>query len=155
LSVRAVVAPEAGVTLVADLRREGRPADALVAEGEEALARYLRGELGLAALEPETTRPAPRPGAADAGIQLAPEEGAAAAEARTSAEVRDLLKTLPPEAVSAPIVARDAVISVSTGDWTLVTGEERNAAVITGGVTVESDEVRTGRSLQITGQRAV
>jgi len=157
LSVRAIIIPDTGVKLVADARREGRPADALVTEGEAVLSRTLRPPAPPAPAESRAAIAgrAPRVSAADAGITLAPPDGAAAAEARTSAEIRDLLNTLPSESAAAPIFAQAGVISISTGNWTLVTGAEENAALVTGGVTVEYDDLRAGKSLQITGERAV
>jgi len=154
LSVRGVIIPESGIKLVSDLpTRQGRSDDPLVVAGEDALARLLRPPPEPPARS-ERPSAAPRPGSAEAAITLAPPGGAAEADAQTAAQIQDLLSTLPSESASAPIFA-EGVISIAVGQASLVSGGDENAGVITGGVTVEYDDLRAGKSLQITAERAV
>lgn len=54
-----------------------------------------------------------------------------------------------------PIFAKDGILVIAPGDVTLVRGEEDNAIIASGGVTVQYTEVATGRLLQLSAQRAV
>jgi len=63
--------------------------------------------------------------------------------------------TLARTAQPRPIFPRDGVIRFFGPDRTLVTGEQENALVITGGVVAEYADVSTGRTLHISGDSVV
>ncbi|MCC5787604.1 MAG: hypothetical protein JJU33_12995 [Phycisphaerales bacterium] len=157
LPVEGVVAPARSIQLAADRLDEGRPTDrslaVFVRDGERELADHLRRTLGLPALrgvvrrDPEVPGTTIRPGVDrpfDPESEVVPPD-----------RVTGVLEALPPETVREPIFADNAVISFSAGDITIVTGEEENAVILSGGVAVFSQEQAGGKTLQIAAERAV
>lgn len=132
LPVRAVIDLEGDLELQADAVNKGRPAVALVGEGEAALARSLRE-------------------------WLSPEDEAEAAAASGQAEPPPpgVLQGLPPAEVYEPIFAKSGIITISPGDVTLVSGEQETSLIVTGGVTVHYSDLGRNRDLRLTAQRAV
>lgn len=136
----------------------GRPGgDLLVQEGEGRLARFLRELTGAADEAPPTVQTRELQGrgspiAPGTSQPYEPGTGEAALDAVANVE-----ETLPPAERLAPIFAEEGVLTIAPGAVTLVTGAtgEENAVVATGGVVVEYQDRRRGRSLQLTGERAV
>ena len=60
-----------------------------------------------------------------------------------------------PRAPGDPIFAKDGILVIAPGDVTLVRGENDNAIIASGGVTVQYSERGTGKLLQLSAQRAV
>lgn len=54
-----------------------------------------------------------------------------------------------------PIFARDGIVSFGAGDITVTSGEHENTIVASNGVTVQYQDLRTGRFLQLTAERGV
>lgn len=141
------------------LFKSQRPKDPLVNEGERVLAKALRSMVTPTA--PQTPEVPARPGGVetlplDQGDADSPARDLTAAPTPTDAELRDALRTLAPVAdVPQPIFAKSGIISVSSGDVTLVSGAERNSVIVSGGVVVQYTDLAKGNSLQLTAERAV
>jgi len=147
------------VSLRADVLERGRPDDfalaSLVAAGEERLADYLASV--------EQAAPAP-PDELEAPPGLVPPTVARATPraSRTTDPIATASDDLPEVAQAEPIFAGDGVVSFFGPDRTLITGEEENALVITGGVVVQYSDPpdpenpdEEPRTLQISAQRLV
>jgi hypothetical protein len=134
-------APEAGgVQFRADLRREGRPTDGFVEEGERVLA---------SRLAPLARPPLPQP----AGM---PPVGPPAAAPRAAPAVVELQRELGPVAVTGPIFAAEGIFSVSAGGDVVVTeGESENTITLPGGATVQYWDRQRNSVLELSAQRAV
>lgn len=139
LPVRAMIVPLAPPSLKADVLVQGPPAGrgprqrddaALLAEGESALAAVLARMAG-----------SPPPPAPPAGPHSGP----------TPAE---LTRRIEPPAPG-PIFARQGIITVAPGSVTIVSGQDENAIIASDTVAVAYTDRATGRTLQITAQRAV
>ncbi|MFA6047106.1 MAG: hypothetical protein WC718_19145, partial [Phycisphaerales bacterium] len=62
---------------------------------------------------------------------------------------------IPARQAGDPIFAKEGILVIAPGDVTLVRGEEDNAIIASGGVTVQYTEIATGKLLQLSAQRAV
>lgn len=89
-----------------------------------------------------TPSPTPSPTQAPAGASSSVTGGAGPAQ------------TLAATAPLAPIFAREGIILVSGKDITMVSGTEENAVIVAGGVVMQYTDRQTGRTLQMTAQRA-
>jgi hypothetical protein len=139
LPIRAVIDVEGGVSLKADLVTPARPNDALILDGEAALAKSIRNWLS----PPEPVEPD-----TDAGAEASPASQAEPPPA-------GVIGSLAPAEVFEPIFARSGIISISPGDITLVSGEEENSVLVSGGVSVQYTDLARDRSLRLGAQRAV
>jgi len=158
LTVDGVIVPTEPVSLRADLTHVGRPSETLVAEGESALAEYL---YRVAYGEPERKPTSPgRPGEEVAGAPEAPGVERAPHLARPDLEPQEpseaeATPVLPPAEGPVPIFARSGVISLSAGTVKIQGGPEETVAMATGGAVVEYWDRASGRTLQISAERAV
>ena len=159
LRVQGVLKVDRPIKLTTDLRREGRPADPLLREAEAALTVYLTELVfGTSVPEPSSILPGVGPGVVRAKPRFGPglnrpfEPGAVAVG---SEELAGLSRDLPPSPVREPIFAKTGLISFSPGRVTVVTGADENAVMFTDGVVVQYWDRKTGRTLQITAERAV
>lgn len=160
LRVEAVLVADGPIGLHADLAKQGRPAppdDALVREGERALAAYLRRIVRGAPLEPE--------GAADVRWEarrrregaLWPGESRPFDAELAGAGPDDLEGGLDGETVEradAPIFARSGILSFAAGSISVVADGEENVAQLTGGVVVEYWDRERARTLHVSAERA-
>jgi len=163
LPVRGVVEIESGIELRADSLSPTRPLDPFLEEAEQSLAKSLRAQV-----QPGTT-PEPagpgdplRPGSAEVvpadeiGAENAVRESASRAVGTTQQEIRDLMESLPLADAAAPIFAKSGLLTIAPGDWTLISGEQENAAEISGGLVVQYEDLaRPEKSLQLTSERGV
>lgn len=149
LPVEAIVRLTGPITLRTDTNRSERAENAVVYDGERTLASYLRrllrGDAG------------PSEAAFRAGRALAPAEPVfeTGDGDLTAGEIEEALERLPPTDRGAPIFASDGIVTLSVGDLTLVTGENENAVLATGGVVVQYAEPDSSRVLQLDADRAV
>ncbi len=163
LPVRGIIVVEGGVGLAADLVTQGRPAGsgnqpardvALLDTAEASLRRSLQREL---AVGQPTGTPAPgdplATGRPPTGIDTQPVP-ALDPSRRPPPSAAELTRRLA-AAPGAPIFAKEGVITLAPGEVTFVSGEQENAIIASGGVTLQYVEVGAGRSLQIQAQRAV
>jgi len=60
----------------------------------------------------------------------------------------------PSPAIGVPIFAREGVLTLAPGNVTLVSGEDENAVLASGGVSLQYTEAASGRTLQMTARRA-
>lgn len=163
LPVRAVVATEKRISLRADLLESSPPAraeTALLFEAERAFARTLRRLVpGYIEETPPPISRGPRlPGRLRPGDPIEPDIArpfAASRSAESVAEAEQLLDPVRIPAADEPIFARSGIVSLSAGEITFVTGEKENSVIAKGGVSLMYQDVRTGRALQLTAQRAV
>ena len=154
LSVQAVIAPVSPLRIHADVLESYRPEDALVFEGERTLGMHLRrvvrgteGAIG----EEEAIGWVDQPGRADTGR---PFETAANAPGRLDPEA--LARSLPAVEGGTPIFAQEGILSLSTGDISIIGGEEETVAIIEGGergVIVQYQG--PDRTLELRAQRVV
>jgi hypothetical protein len=163
LKLQGRIAVDGAPRMALDVRRPGRPTDPLLREAEGELAAYL-AELafGPGALGPlEVRRPTqPGGGRTDAtfgpGDQRPYEPGVAPAGAE---EFDRVAAALPPAVRSEPIFAQQGLLSFSpTGgaaSISVVPGPEETAVIIEDGVAVQYWDRASGRTLQITAERAV
>lgn len=144
LAVRAVVSLVRPIELRADVVERGRARGGFVEAGERELAATLREQLGFAPISrPPITEPrAPQPPLRQPEPEPVP--------------------PLPPDLDAAldqqpqrPIFADDSVLTIAGGDITIARGDEENAVLITGGVTLLSQEVSGTGGLQLRARRAV
>ena len=144
LAVRAVVALVRPIELRADVVEQGRARSGFVEAGERELAATLREQLGLYPIsrppvtEPRDMRPQLREPEPDPTPPL-PQDLDASLEQQSQR----------------PIFADDSVLTIAGGDITIARGEEENAVLITGGVTLLSQEVTGTGGLQLRARRAV
>lgn len=160
LPVRGVVEIDSAIELIADSLSPARPMDPLLADAEHSLAQSLRGQIRPApapAAGSDDAVPPIRPGSAEAApFDHATRQAASRTLGTTEQEIRDLMETLPPAEASAPIFAKNGLLTISPGNWTLVSGPEENAAEVSGGVVVQyQDLARPEKSLQLTAERGV
>ncbi|MCB9844489.1 MAG: hypothetical protein H6811_00680 [Phycisphaeraceae bacterium] len=134
LPVRGVVRTSTAPTLRADLTTPGRAEDELVLEGERDLASSLRRQLGLPIVAPPVDS----------------EESE-----RIDEDLERMLGGLARGERREPIFAREGTISISYGALTAVKDDEDNAVLLARGVAVLYQDVRTGRSIQMSAQRGV
>ncbi len=130
LLVTAII--EGEVRLRAALLSEGRPPSRFLEEAESRFSRYLRG-LGGAAAAPGVTTPLQSRGGVptDDGVGLPTGDD------------------LPPVAQPPPITPSEGIVTFYGPDRTLVTADDENSLVITGGVVMQYTDPAKGRSLQI------
>lgn len=182
LPVRGVIECPEGVKVRADLFEQGSPRKgtdevALMADAETSFARSLR-RLIPGYVEPETPKPLvrrpnlPFPTDEPSAPETAPNEPTPPRETKIAEPglgrptepskalepaitMDQLLQRVPVSEATEPIFAKEGIITLSAGELTLVSGAEENAVMATGGVVVQYNDIKTGRALQITGQRAV
>ncbi len=184
LPVRGVIECPEGVRLRADALEQGSPRKesdevALLFDAETAFARSLR-RLIPGYVEPEVPKPVVRrpnlpfpeepPAIAEAPSAPTPREatreptraepglGRPAEPSRAlepAITMDELLQRVPVAEATQPIFAKEGLITLSAGELTLVSGTDENAVMATGGVVVQYNDLKAGRALQITGQRAV
>ena len=156
LPVRAVIKIDRPIAMTYDTFSQGRPSDALIAEGESQLAAALRKQEGL---DPQSLadRDFPQRGASvpvpsEARSYLPPT--ASQMQARAA---KDIGPGGDNESMtfSGPIFAKDGIFTVSPGDVTLVSGETENSLLLSNGLVIQYSDTRAGRSLQLTAQRGV
>lgn len=156
LSVQAVIAPVGEAMIQADVLFSERPEDPLVFEGERTLGMHLRrvvrgtdeaigeeGEVGQVGQG--------EPGRADVGRPFD-----AAVHAPSRLDLEALSETLPAVEGGSPIFAEEGVIALSTGDISIIGGDEETVAIIDGadrGVIVQYQG--PDRSLELRAQRVV
>jgi hypothetical protein len=150
-------------SLFADVLHAERPGDTaqdkpFLAEGEARLARFLRaavsGEFEEAATEPPVPQVPSPPRDPDAPIQPGVSRPYEPGSALDPAAEAGVLRQLPAERLPA-IFSPEGLITIAPGDITLVTGEDENALVATGGVVVTYTDAGRVRSLQLSAERAV
>ena len=144
LPIRGLVEIISPLSLKADVLDGSRPEDEFLTQAESVLSATLQDLVR--PRRPPSSVPS-RPGAADQPLAPAPPPGEPGLE--------QLPTNLPPERGTEPIFAKEGIVSVSSGSWTLVTGTEENAAVIDGNVVVQYDDLAGTRSLQLSAERAV
>lgn len=88
---------------------------------------------------------------------LPPQAGAGPSAPSPPAEPAKVVSNPSPKAAQPgdPIFAKDGIIVIAPGNVTLVRGEDDNAIIASGGVTVQYTERATSRVLQLSAQRAV
>lgn len=115
----------------------------------------------LAAVPPLLRPQQPFPASGDRPRNPEPPPGgpAPAEPAKVAAQTGDqpigLSSTPGARAASEPIFAKDGIIVLAPGDVTLVRGDDDNAIIASGGVTVQYNDRQTGKLLQLSAQRAV
>jgi hypothetical protein len=107
----------------------------------------------VASTAPET-RLIPEAGIAAGGGATARGIEEARNEKGTAPTLAELTRTLP-SGPPQPIFAREGLVAISPGEVKIVSGESENAVIASRGVTVQYSDVKSGRVLQITAQRAV
>ena len=119
------------VKIGADLILEGREESEFLRQGELDFAQRLRRQLGM----PLYTTP----------------EGDVIDErlAETPAELQRLLDSLQTAEHREPIFASTGTISFSYGELTVVSGEDENSVLISGGVTLLYEDLRKDRSIEM------
>lgn len=147
LSVDGVVMTAGSVQLSADLAEEGRPRDAFVREGEREFTRYLR-ELVLGTpvgLDEVDETPLP------------PETGAGTPGRYALPQPESTLLQRPPtlDDPGDEIFAREGLITFDAGNIAVVTGESGRSLMLSDGVGVLYREIKSGRRLQMSAERAV
>jgi len=170
LPVRAVITPTGVIELSADLITHGRPpsrtpmgafADKADQSLAAALARLPRSPVPQATGESaatanpsifQSTPPVPpvgppAPGESQ-GLPVAPPAtllppAPGPTDPTAGAELRE------------PIFSSRGIITVAAPDVTVVSGEDENAVIITGGVTLQYEDRESARTLQLSAQRAV
>lgn len=135
LPVEAVVQSDERIRLHADVVLDGREEGPLLRQAEEDLARLLRRRLGVPVAGAATPPPAPDPEAAE--------------------DLQRLLGGLERAEHRPPIFAQSGTISFQYGELTAVRGEQDNAVMLTGGVSLLYSDPASGRSLEMRAQRAV
>lgn len=157
---------EGEVSLRADSLSEGRPADNLVLEGEQRLARFLL-ELATPAGQSPPEMPAP-PGDLVTGFDplsrllpgrsqpFEPDSPYARPPSRAILALPDDRPALTEERPQ-PLFSGEGLVTFAGGEPTFIGGAngEESTILITGGVTVQYTDARRGRNLQITAERAV
>jgi hypothetical protein len=184
LPVRGVIEVEGAIELKTDLLTPTAPppaAGAFLGEAEAALLKFLQRELGIK----DEIRPAPVPRLVKKHQQAPSTEpeskppiaaGPAAPVATEPAKQPEqpAAQTLPPapetptpkpptpapdahDAEHEPIFSREGIIVIAPprDQVVFVPGEDENAIIITGGVSIQYADLATGRVLQMTAQRAV
>jgi hypothetical protein len=177
LPVRAVIQLTSPVRLAADSVMSsapdaGAPADigAFSAEAQQLLAAAIARQQGIdptpqlatgvpfvrpgqgQPLAPPRQQTAPtQPQATRGGQPAEPTETTLREEAAARRTATRTLERAPGE----PIFAKDGIISLGAGDITVTAGENENTVVATNGVTVQYQDLRTGRFLQLTAERGV
>jgi hypothetical protein len=175
LPVRGVIEVEGTIELknVDLLTRSAPGADEapFVADGEAALVKTLKRELGI---PDDTPPPAPLPRFSRKKAPPATEaqKAAPAAPLVVAGAAQETKQPQPepapingktPESIEAiehePIFAREGIITIApsqvNGHIDVVKGEDENAVVCTGGLSIQYSDPKTGRVLQMTAQRAV
>jgi hypothetical protein len=144
----------------ADVMRRERPGEgaadgAFLIEGEQRMGRFLRaaisGEFEEAPPEPAPSPPRDPDAPIEPGVSRPYEPGSRLDPGQVESAV---LRRLPAERLPA-IFSPEGLITLAPGDLTLVTGDDENALVATGGVVVTYADPGRSRSLQISAQRAV
>ncbi|MBL8764583.1 MAG: LPS assembly protein LptD [Phycisphaerae bacterium] len=141
------------------LERERPENEIFVSEAEGRLGRFLTAAAtGIDTPAPDPVLAAPRgPAAVPPGVSQPYEPGSPLAE-MTPEEAEARRQRLADAPVEyPPIFAKNGLITFAAGEPTLITGapEQENVVVITGGVIVQYDDLKTRRSLQISAERAV
>ncbi len=137
LPLEGVVRVADPVRVSADLVLEGREEGEFLRQAELDFAQRLRRRLGM----PLYTTP---------GGDVIDER-----LAETPAELQRLLDSLQTAEHRDPIFAASGTISFSYGELTVVSGEDENSVLITGGVTLLYEDLRKDRSIEMRAQRAV
>lgn len=149
------------LSMKADVLVNGRPADDLLREGEQRMARLQREVMGRGGVVPGETgarqedtgrRPVPPDEPIRPGVSrpFEPQSPLATAERAVPEQSQ-----LPPAEQFPAIFSPRGIITFAGGDPVLMAAPDEDALVITGGVTVEYSDPKSGENLLINAERCV
>ncbi|MBL8991140.1 MAG: hypothetical protein JNJ48_06120, partial [Phycisphaerae bacterium] len=149
------------LSLAGDSVASGRPADVLIVEGERRLGRYLRDLLS----PPDEPEPPEVPYAESGGLgtmrgPILPGQSQLFEPNSPLATGRNLrpgpsILDLSGGDRAPKLFSGRGIVSFTAGEAALVSGEQEDAVLVTGGVVVIYSDVRAARTLEIRAERAV